>query len=180
MVDDKDSQYGYKWVTPKSNANVTFTTREELKDFVEGSWDNTSSESKKYEDFDMNKAFFQAKKAITDWTKRQGHKTLEWLYTDGRKSPTSYPSGIWDFEWDTGNGIATAELKVSPYETRTNSWNDSMDFSLKVGTEDKPTFYTSVEDVLYALDTLISKTEIKMELCNLKIPYIGTAAVPTA
>lgn len=46
MVDDKDSQYGYKWVTPKSNANVTFTTREELKDFVEGTWDNTSSESK--------------------------------------------------------------------------------------------------------------------------------------
>lgn len=46
MVDDKDSQYGYKWVTPKSNANVTFTSREELKDFVEGSWDNTSSESK--------------------------------------------------------------------------------------------------------------------------------------
>lgn len=46
MVDDKESQYGYKWVTPKSNANVTFTTREELKDFVEGSWDNTSSESK--------------------------------------------------------------------------------------------------------------------------------------
>lgn len=51
MVDDKDAQYGYKWVTPKSNANVTFTTREELKDFVEGSWDNTSSESKKSEDF---------------------------------------------------------------------------------------------------------------------------------
>lgn len=120
-------------------------------------------ESKKSEDFDMNKAFFQAKKAITDWTKRQGHKTLEWLYTDGRKSPTSYPSGIWDFEWDTGNGMATAELKVSPYETRTNSWNDRMDFSLRVGTEDKPTVYTSVEDVLYALDTLISKTEIKME-----------------
>lgn len=45
-VDDKDALYGYKWVTPKSNANVTFTTREELKDFVEGSWDNTSSESK--------------------------------------------------------------------------------------------------------------------------------------
>lgn len=120
-------------------------------------------ESKKSEDFDMNKAFFQAKKAITDWTKRQGHKTLEWLYTDGRKSPTSYPSGIWDFEWDTGNGMATAELKVSPYETRTNSWNDRMDFSLRVGTEDKPTVYTSVEDVLSALDTLISKTEIKME-----------------
>lgn len=118
---------------------------------------------KKSEDFDMNQAFFQAKKAITDWTKRQGHKTLEWLYTDGRKSPTSYPSGIWDFEWDTGNGMATAELKVSPYETRTNSWNDSMDFGLRVGTEDKPTFYTSVEDVLSALDTLISKTEIKME-----------------
>lgn len=116
-------------------------------------------ESKKSEDFDMNKVFFQAKKAITDWTKRQGHKTLEWLYTDGRKSPTSYPSGIWDFEWDTGNGMATAELKVSPYETRTNSWNDSMDFSLRVGTEDKPTFYTSVEDVLSALDTLISETE---------------------
>lgn len=118
---------------------------------------------KKSEDFDMNKAFFQAKKAITDWTKRQGHKTLEWLYTDGRKSPTSYPSGIWDFEWDTGNGMATAELKVSPYETRTNSWNNSMDFGLRVGTEDKPMFYTSVEDVLSALDTLISKTEIKME-----------------
>ena len=117
------------------------------------------SEAKKSEDFDMNQAFFQAKKAITDWTKRQGHKTLEWLYTDGRKSPTSYPSGIWDFEWDTGNGMATAELKVSPYETRTNSWNDSMDFSLRVGTEDKPTFYTSVEDVLSALDTLISETE---------------------
>lgn len=48
-VDDKDALYGYKWVTPKSNANVTFTTREELKDFVEGSWDNTSSESKKKE-----------------------------------------------------------------------------------------------------------------------------------
>lgn len=123
----------------------------------------STSESNKSEDFDMNKAFFQAKKAITDWTKRQGHKTLEWLYTDGRKSPTSYPSGIWDFEWDTGNGMATAELKVSPYETRTNSWNDSMDFGLRVGTEDKPTFYTSVEDVLSALDTLISKTEIKME-----------------
>lgn len=46
MVDDKDAQYGYKWVTPKSNANVTFTTREELKDFVESTWDNTSSESK--------------------------------------------------------------------------------------------------------------------------------------
>lgn len=121
------------------------------------------NEAKKSEDFDMNKALFQAKKAITDWTKRQGHKTLEWLYTDGRKSPTSYPSGIWDFEWDTGNGMATAELKVSPYETRTNSWNDSMDFSLRAGTEDKPTFYTSVEDVLDALDTLISKTEIKME-----------------
>lgn len=118
---------------------------------------------KKSEDFDMNKAFFQAKKAITDWTKRQGHKTLEWHYTDGRKSPTSYPSGIWDFEWDTGNGMATAELKVSPYETRTNSWNDRMDFSLRVGTEDKPTFYTSVEDVLSALDTLISKNEIKTE-----------------
>ena len=122
-----------------------------------------SNEAKKSEDFDMNKAFFQAKKAITDWTKNQKHKTLEWLYTDGRKSPTSYPSGIWDFEWDTGNGMAMAELKVSPYETRTNSWNDSLDFALKSGPEGKYMYYTSAEDVLYALDKLIRDTEFKGE-----------------
>lgn len=145
--------------TAKYREKANYTKTDGLDYYAKGG----KSESKKSEDFDMNKAFFQAKKAITDWTKRQGHKTLEWLYTDGRKSPTSYPSGIWDFEWDTGNGMATAELKVSPYETRTNSWNDRMDFSLRVGTEDKPVVYTSVEDVLSALDTLISKTEIKME-----------------
>lgn len=61
MVDDKDSQYGYKWVTPKSNANVTFTTREELKDFVEGSWDNTSSESNKSESYQDWIAFYFCK-----------------------------------------------------------------------------------------------------------------------
>lgn len=120
-------------------------------------------ESKKSEDFDMNKAFFQAKKAITDWTTNQKHKTLEWLYTDGRKSPTSYPSGIWDFEWDTGDGMATAELKVSPYETRANSWNDSLDFALKSGPEGKYMYYTSAEDVLYALDKLIRDTEFNGE-----------------
>lgn len=141
--------------TAKYREKAGYTKTDGLDYYAKGG----KSEAKKSEDFDMNQAFFQAKKAITDWTKRQGHKTLEWLYTDGRKSPTSYPSGIWDFEWDTGNGMATAELKVSPYETRTNSWNDSMDFSLRVGTEDKPTFYTSVEDVLSALDTLISETE---------------------
>lgn len=141
--------------TAKYREKANYTVTDGLDYYAKGG----KSEAKKSEDFDMNQAFFQAKKAITDWTKRQGHKTLEWLYTDGRKSPTSYPSGIWDFEWDTGNGMATAELKVSPYETRTNSWNDSMDFSLRVGTEDKPTFYTSVEDVLSALDTLISETE---------------------
>ena len=119
--------------------------------------------SKKSEDFDMNKAFFQAKKAITDWMKNQKHKTLEWLYTDGRKSPTSYPSGIWDFEWDTGNGMATAELKVSPYETRMNSWNDSLDFALKSGPKGKYMYYTSAEDALYALDKLIRDTEFKGE-----------------
>lgn len=145
--------------TAKYREKANYTKTDGLDYYAKGG----KSESKKSEDFDMNKAFFQAKKAITDWTKRQGHKTLEWLYTDGRKSPTSYPSGIWDFEWDTGNGMATAELKVSPYETRTNSWNDRMDFSLRVGTEDKPVVYTSVEDVLSALDTLISNTEIKME-----------------
>ena len=115
------------------------------------------------ESFDMNKAFFDAKKAITDWTNNQKHKTLEWIYTDGRKSPTSLPSGIWDFEWDTGDGMATAEIKVSPYETRTNSWNDSLDFALRIGTEDKYTYYTSAEDVLYALDKLIRDTEFKGE-----------------
>lgn len=120
-------------------------------------------ESKKSESFDMNKAFFDAKKAITDWTKNQKHKTLEWIYTDGRKSPSSLPSGIWDFEWDTGDGMATAEIKVSPYETRTNSWNDSLDFALKSGPDGKYMYYTSAEDVLYALDKLIRDTEFMGE-----------------
>lgn len=169
-VNDADteefSQWGIDWFFKAFGTfGLKYNFREAVTDIVYNDMaeDGVLDESKKSEDFDMNKAFFQAKKAITDWTKKQGHKTLEWLYTDGRKSPTSYPSGIWDFEWDTGNGMATAELKVSPYETRTNSWNDSMDFSLRVGTEDMPMFYTSVEDVLSALDTLISKTEIKME-----------------
>lgn len=49
MVDDKDSTYGYKWVTPLTNATATFTNLGEFKTFVQEYWDNTSSESKKSE-----------------------------------------------------------------------------------------------------------------------------------
>lgn len=46
---DRNALYGYKWVTPKTNATAKFTNLEEFKDFVESSWDNTSYESKKSE-----------------------------------------------------------------------------------------------------------------------------------
>lgn len=49
MVDDKDSTYGYKWVTPLTNATATFTNLGEFKTFIQEYWDNTSSESKKSE-----------------------------------------------------------------------------------------------------------------------------------